>query len=225
MQVMWCYLGGSLKMFCHIFPFTWHATNKLHLLCQSHIPLVNFHLYLNFHHLHAWCCEAFSFLLWNEECRILGQKCSFFGPKSIFSEMVRILLGPNFSPNSAFFTLHLWYPNLFWLRPTRLNGIISPPYPEVTLDNLDWKLEFPFWLKVLVELSSSLLSRKDSRTAKCKRGRRADLLENLKRNEAAKINFHWFIGKLNNDQWFYCTIWAKEPEILKGHIKKSWSYA
>ena len=34
---------------------------------------------------------------------------------------------------SAFFTLHPYNPPFFGLGGTRLDGIISPPYPEVTL--------------------------------------------------------------------------------------------
>ena len=37
--------------------------------------------------------------------------------------------------NSAFFYATPMKPPFFGVRRTRLNGIISPPYPEVTLDN------------------------------------------------------------------------------------------
>ena len=37
--------------------------------------------------------------------------------------------------NSAFFYATPMKPQFFWLRQTRLNWMISPTYPEVTLDN------------------------------------------------------------------------------------------
>ena len=40
-----------------------------------------------------------------------------------------------FTRNSAFFYATPMKPPFFWVRRTRLNGIISPPYPEATLDN------------------------------------------------------------------------------------------
>ena len=37
--------------------------------------------------------------------------------------------------NLHFFTLHPYNPHFFGVRRIRPNGILSPPYPEVTLDN------------------------------------------------------------------------------------------
>ena len=42
---------------------------------------------------------------------------------------------PFFAQNSAFFYATPMKPPFFWLGWTQLNWIISPPYPEVTLDN------------------------------------------------------------------------------------------
>ena len=47
---------------------------------------------------------------------ILGQKTAFL------------------AQNSAFFYATPMKPPFFWLRRTQINWIISPPYPEVTLD-------------------------------------------------------------------------------------------
>ena len=49
--------------------------------------------------------------------RILGQKTAFSAQNSAFSYATPMK------------------PPFFWLRQTQLNWIISPPYPEVTLDN------------------------------------------------------------------------------------------
>ena len=47
-----------------------------------------------------------------------------------------------FSPlNSAFLLRYTYETPIFWLGRTRLNGIISPPYPEVTLDNFDFPVD------------------------------------------------------------------------------------
>ena len=43
--------------------------------------------------------------------------------------------GPFLARKSAFFYATPIQPPFFGVRRTRLNGIISPPYPEVTLDN------------------------------------------------------------------------------------------
>ena len=40
-----------------------------------------------------------------------------------------------FARNSAFFYATPMKPPFFWLRRSRLNGMTTPPYPEVTLDN------------------------------------------------------------------------------------------
>ena len=41
---------------------------------------------------------------------------------------------PNFGPKICFFLRYAHIPNFFGLRQTRLNGVISSSYPEVTLD-------------------------------------------------------------------------------------------
>ena len=46
--------------------------------------------------------------------------------------------GPKICKNLHFFTLHPYNPHFFWLRRIRLNGIISPPYPDVTLDTFSF---------------------------------------------------------------------------------------
>ena len=43
--------------------------------------------------------------------------------------------GQFFAQISAFFYATPMKPPFFWLGQTQLNRIISPPYPEVTLDN------------------------------------------------------------------------------------------
>ena len=43
--------------------------------------------------------------------------------------------GQFFAQISAYFYATPMKPPFFWLGRTQLNGIISPPYPEVTLDN------------------------------------------------------------------------------------------
>ena len=99
-----------------------------------------------------------------KKCRISGhiEKCSFMAQNPFFSEMVQIccnyhdwtpnrqhfcvdpvarralgqLPGPIFCPKFCpFLALHLWNPHFFGLGRALLNGIISPPYPEKTLDN------------------------------------------------------------------------------------------
>ena len=91
-----------------------------------------------------------------------GPKMQFFGPKSIFlpkasNFFVTIMTGqqkdnifvltplhggpragrrgPILARNSAFFYATPMKPPFFRVVRTRLNGIISPPYPEATLDN------------------------------------------------------------------------------------------
>ena len=91
-----------------------------------------------------------------------GPKMQFFGPKSIFlpkasNFFVTIMTGqqkdnifvltplhggprggrrgPILARKSAFFYATPIQPPFFWVGRTRLDGIISPPYPEVTLDN------------------------------------------------------------------------------------------
>ena len=44
------------------------------------------------------------------------------------------IFGPFFVQKSAFFSLHSYNPLFFGLRRTQLNGIITSPYPEATLD-------------------------------------------------------------------------------------------
>ena len=46
--------------------------------------------------------------------------------------------GPFFAQNFAFFYTTPMSTLFFWLGRTRLNGIISPLYPEVTLDNFSF---------------------------------------------------------------------------------------
>ena len=94
--------------------------------------------------------------------QIFGPKMQFFGPKSIFlpkasNFFVTIMTGqqkdnifvltplhggpragrrgPFLAQNSAFFYATPMKPPFFRVVRTRLNGIISPPYPEATLDN------------------------------------------------------------------------------------------
>ena len=43
--------------------------------------------------------------------------------------------GPDFCPKICIFLRYAYITPFFWVGRTRLNGIISPPYPEVTLDN------------------------------------------------------------------------------------------
>ena len=91
-----------------------------------------------------------------------GPKMQFFGPKSIFFRkssnfFVTIMTGhqkgnifvltplhggpragrrgPFLARKSAFFYATPMKPPFFRVVRTRLNGIISPPYPEATLDN------------------------------------------------------------------------------------------
>ena len=42
---------------------------------------------------------------------------------------------PIFGPKICIFLRYAHITPIFWVRWTRQNGIISPPYPEVTLDN------------------------------------------------------------------------------------------
>ena len=44
-------------------------------------------------------------------------------------------MGAIFCPNFGIFYATPMKPPFFWLRQTQLNGILGPPYPEVTLDN------------------------------------------------------------------------------------------
>ena len=95
-----------------------------------------------------------------KKCRILGQKCSFLAQNHFFSEMVQILCyyhdwttnrqhfcvdpvarqasgwlpGPIFCPKFCIFLRYTYETPFFWLGRTQLEGIMSPPYPEVTLD-------------------------------------------------------------------------------------------
>ena len=53
--------------------------------------------------------------------------------------------------NLNFSTLRLYNPHFFQLRRTQLNGIISSPYPEVTLDTFGLRVggRFAVWQAVL----------------------------------------------------------------------------
>ena len=47
-------------------------------------------------------------------------------------------IGPSLTPKSAFFYATPISPLFFGVRRIRSNGILSPPYPEVTLDNFSF---------------------------------------------------------------------------------------
>ena len=108
--------------------------------------------------------------MYRKICKILGQKYSFFGPKSIFflkwsnffitfvtlQPIGNIFVltplqagpgaccrGPFFALNSAIFLPYTYETPISWLERTRLNRIISPPYPEVTLDNFSFPVGGP----------------------------------------------------------------------------------
>ena len=95
-----------------------------------------------------------------KKCRISGQKCSFLARNPFFRKSSNFFVtimtghqkdntlvltplhggprggrrGPFLARKSAFLYATFMKSPFFGVRLTRLNGIISPPYPEVTLD-------------------------------------------------------------------------------------------
>ena len=71
----------------------------------------------------SFCCPV---MMVTKKLDAFGKKMNF-GPKNCI-----------FAQNSAFFYDISMKPPFFQLKRSRLNGIISPPYPEVTLDTFSF---------------------------------------------------------------------------------------